>query len=91
MQPIPKGYYRHYKGGIAKVIDQAKNSETLEEYIAYYHQESETGQVTLWVRPKKMFQEKVTINGQKIPRFEYIGTQIEAIEMKEKNSKLQKN
>lgn len=74
------GYYRHYKGGIAKVIDEAKNSETGEEYIAYYHKESETGNIVLWVRPKKMFMESVNIDGKKIPRFEYINDQIEAIE-----------
>jgi hypothetical protein len=75
------GYYRHSKkGGIAKVIDEAKNSETGEVYVAYYHKESETGNIVLWVRPKKMFFEDVIIEGKKVPRFEYIGDQIETIE-----------
>ena len=77
---VKLGYYRHYKGGIAKVIDEAKNSETGEEYVAYYHKESETRKIVLWVRPKKMFLENVTINNKKIPRFEYIEDQIKLIE-----------
>lgn len=77
---IKTGYYRHAKGGIAKVIDEAKNSETGEVYVAYYHIGTESKKVKLWVRPKKMFLEKVKMNGKIIPRFEYIGDQIEAIE-----------
>lgn len=80
MSKIKLGYYRHYKGGIAKVIDEAKNSETQEIYVAYYHQESETSKVVLWVRPKDMFLETVEIKGMKLPRFEYLGDQINKIE-----------
>jgi hypothetical protein len=68
MKRIQPGYYRHYKGGIAKVIGEAKNSETGEEYVAYYHREQETGLIALWVRPKAMFLEMVEYNGQKLPR-----------------------
>ena len=80
MKKIAQGFYRHYKGGMAKVIDEAKNSETQEIYVAYYHKESESGEVTLWVRPKEMFLETVTIEGKKQKRFEYLGNQIEEIE-----------
>lgn len=80
MTKIKLGYYRHYKGGIAKVIDEAKNSETGETYVTYYHKESETGQIVLWVRPKQMFLDTVTINGKQTPRFEYINKEIEEIE-----------
>jgi hypothetical protein len=80
MTKLKLGYYRHYKGGIAKVVDEAKNSETGEIYVAYYHQESETGKIVLWVRPKEMFLDEVIINGKKLPRFEHIGDQISAIE-----------
>ena len=78
---VKLGYYRHSKkGGIAKVIDEAKNSETGEEYIAYYHKESETGNIVLWVRPKKMFLEDVVVDGKKVTSFEYLGEQINKIE-----------
>lgn len=44
--------YRHFKGGLYRVEDVAKHSETLEEYVVYrklYDDHS------LWVRPKEMF------------------------------------
>ncbi len=69
---VQKGLYQHYKGGFAWVVDTAKNSETLEEYVAYYHQGKESGKVELWVRPKAMFLEKVTINGKQLPRFKKV-------------------
>ena len=70
---IMPGIYRHFKGGIAEVIGEAKNSETGEIFIAYYHKESETGKTILWIRPKNMFIESVIYEGQKVPRFEYLG------------------
>ncbi len=47
--------YRHFKGIEIKVIALAKHSETLEEMVVYEH--LSTNEV--WVRPKKMFLEKV--------------------------------
>ena len=44
--------YRHFKGGLYRVEDVAKHSETLEEYVVYrklYDDKS------LWIRPKEMF------------------------------------
>ncbi len=44
--------YRHFKGGLYRVMDVAKHSETLEEYVVYrklYDDKS------LWIRPKEMF------------------------------------
>ena len=44
--------YRHFKGGLYRVEDVAKHSETLEEYVVYrklYDDHS------LWIRPKEMF------------------------------------
>jgi hypothetical protein len=80
MTKLKLGYYRHYKGGIAKVIDEAKHSETGEIYVAYYHQESEIGKIILWVRPKQMFLETIKLNGKQVPRFEYIQNEITEIE-----------
>lgn len=48
---------------------EGKHSETLEKMVVYKH--LDTGEV--WVRPKKMFLEKVKVNGKKIPRFKFIG------------------
>jgi hypothetical protein len=64
------GKYKHYKGKEYKVIGVAKHSETLEDLVVYQKLYDDH---LLWVRPLKMFTEDVEINGNKIPRFEYIG------------------
>jgi hypothetical protein len=69
---VRKGIYRHFKGGLAEVIGEAKNSETGEIFVAYYHKESETGNTILWIRPKKMFLEKVEYQSKKVPRFKFV-------------------
>ena len=64
------GKYRHFKGKEYEVVGLAKHSETLEEmfvYRALYENND------LWVRPLKMFLEKVEIDGKKVPRFKYEG------------------
>lgn len=66
---VTKGIYRHYKGGRAEVIGEAKHTETGEIFVAYYHEEKETGKMTLWIRPKKMFLEDVIVKGKKVSRF----------------------
>lgn len=63
------GKYEHYKGKQYEVVGIAKHSETLKELVvcrALY------GEHDLWVRPLKMFLEKVEIKGEKIPRFRFI-------------------
>jgi hypothetical protein len=73
---IPKpGKYRHYKGATVKVIGIAYHSETLEEMVVYidYVNDPKLGKNPMFVRPKKMFLEKVAVNGKKVLRFKYIG------------------
>ena len=65
---IKSGKYKHFKGGEYQVIGLARHSETLEEFVVYKDEKGE-----LWVRPLKMFLEEVEVNGQKVPRFKYIG------------------
>ncbi len=72
---IKLGKYKHYKGGIVKVLFIAKNSENLEKYVVYrslYNCKTD-GKNSLWVRPLKIFKEKVKVNGKLIPRFKFIG------------------
>jgi len=60
---IKKGKYQHYNGNYYNVIGVARHSETLEELVVYQAlYESEFGKDQLWVRPKEMFMETVTIN-----------------------------
>lgn len=65
------GKYQHYKGNFYDVIGIARHSETLEELVVYralYHQ-GKYADNQLWVRPKAMFLETVTIEGKEILRF----------------------
>ena len=66
---ISPGRYRHFKGKEYQVLEVAKHSETLEEYVVYRALYGEGG---LWVRPLSMFTEKVEHDGRKHPRFELI-------------------
>lgn len=67
---VPAGRYRHYKGNEYTVLGVARHSETLEELVVYRPEYGERG---LWVRPKAMFVENVTVNGATMPRFRFLG------------------
>ena len=68
------GKYQHYKGKFYEVLGIAHHSETMEELVVYKAlYKTEFGEDSLWVRPKKMFCEKVTVDGKKAPRFKFVG------------------
>jgi hypothetical protein len=68
------GKYQHYKGGLVEVIAIAHHSETLEEMVVYraLYECRTFGKGSVWVRSKKMFLEKVIIEGKEIPRFKWV-------------------
>ena len=68
------GKYKHYKGKEYKVIGIATHSETLEEMVIYeaLYQIEGKGFNPLWVRPKKMFEEQIELNGTMVNRFQYL-------------------
>lgn len=70
IDPLPIGRYRHYKGNEYEVLGIARHSETLEQLVVYRALYGERG---LWVRPRAMFVERITVEGKLVPRFEYIG------------------
>ncbi len=53
MEVIVGKTYKHFKGGLCKVIIVAKNSETLEDMVIYEHDN------VVWARPYNMFISKV--------------------------------
>lgn len=63
------GRYRHYKGNDYIVLAVARHSETEEELVVY---RLDYGDRSWWVRPRTMFEETVEINGQTVPRFQYV-------------------
>jgi hypothetical protein len=69
------GVYRHYKWSLCEVICIAKHSETLEDIVVYKHYDSVKGEkkMSLRVRPLKMFQENIIVDGKEVARFTYIG------------------
>ena len=71
MAKIRNGKYRHFKGGMYKVLGIVKNSETLEDLVLY-ETLNENPKSKLWVRPVKIFSEKVELNGKMVARFEYL-------------------
>ncbi len=74
MQDIKLGIYQHFKGKKYQVIGLAKHSETMEDLVVYkplFKIEKEF-EGLLWIRPKKMFFEKVLIKSKKVSRFRYI-------------------
>ena len=67
---IKKGRYRHFKGNEYEVLEIAYHSETLQEMVVY---RALYGEKKVWVRPIEMGTETVEVNGEKTPRFTYIG------------------
>ncbi len=74
MEEVKKGRYRHFKGKLYRVIGTARHSETLEELVVYkaLYKHEKFGKGALFVRPKKMFLEKVLVDGKEVPRFKFI-------------------
>jgi hypothetical protein len=69
MSAIQAGIYKHYKGAEYQVYALVKHSETEEELVLY---KALYGNYGLWVRPLAMFIERVTVEGQSLPRFQLI-------------------
>ena len=69
--------YRHYKGNEYTVIGTARHSEMLGEHVLYRQEYGDHG---LWVRPKQMFSETVTVDGREVPRFQSLGASSEVEE-----------
>lgn len=65
------GLYVHYKNKKYKLIGVARHSETLEELVVYEAlYPNDLGK--LWVRPKQMFCENVTVGDYTGPRFKFV-------------------
>ncbi|MDA8596967.1 DUF1653 domain-containing protein [Candidatus Pacebacteria bacterium] len=63
--------YRHYKGREYTVVSIARHSETLEEMVVYQaeYDTADFGPQPIWVRPREMFEEVVTVDNQSCERF----------------------
>jgi hypothetical protein len=70
-EEVKVGKYQHYRGNLYEVIGLAHHSETLEELVVYraLYDSEEFGKDSIWVRSKKMFLEKVVVDGKEVSRF----------------------
>lgn len=66
---VKPGVYKHYKGNLYEVLAVARHTETEEELVVYNALYGERG---TWVRPLDMFCESVEVEGELLPRFEFI-------------------
>jgi molecular chaperone GrpE len=67
---IKLGIYKHYKNHKEyEVLFSGLNTETKEELVVY---QELGGEKKIWLRPKDIFLAEVEIDGQKMPRFEFI-------------------
>lgn len=68
---VKLGRYRHYKGGIYKVIALAKLESNHQDMVVYVSEE-DSGEFpvgTVWVRPATEFEERVDGG---VSRFQYL-------------------
>jgi Uncharacterized protein conserved in bacteria len=65
----PGQIWRHFKGGVYRVLYLAKHSETGEELVIYTKNDSGGA---VWARPASMWLETVERDGKSQPRFELI-------------------
>lgn len=71
---IETGLYKHYKGNLYEVIGIAHHSETLEQMVVYkaLYDTPDFGYGAIWVRPLRMFNETVVVDGVEVKRFEKV-------------------
>ena len=69
-QDFRPGRYRHFKGGLYELLFTARHSETGEPMVVY---RALYGAKEIWVRPASMWNETVERDGQRLPRFTYLG------------------
>ena len=71
---IKQKYIHNKTKNIYEIIAIGKNSETLEDMVVYQglYNSKEFGNNPIWIRPIKIFEEKIILNGKEVNRFEPI-------------------
>lgn len=73
---LKSGVYQHYKGNYYLVIGVARHDVTEEKLVVYVPLYAEKSGPRMTARPIDVFFEELEINGKKVSRFTYIGTEI---------------
>lgn len=71
---VKPGRYRHFKGNEYTVLFTAKSTEDESEIVVY---RAEYGANQIWGRPLKQFCDMVFSNGALVPRYSYIGDDLD--------------
>lgn len=66
---VMERFFKHFKGGLYRLVGFAKDSETQEQMVVY---QALYGEKQRWIRPAEMFFGKVDRDGKQIDRFEEI-------------------
>jgi hypothetical protein len=66
--PVKRGIYRHYKGGLYLVFACSLDEASLTELVHYYSLERQT----CWTRTRADFFEPVLVDGRMFDRFVYM-------------------
>ena len=75
-------FFKHYKNKPYRKIGEAVHSETLESHVVYeclYKNDI----AKTWIRPKKMFEEKITVDGKQLARFQRIDADVKSFTLLE--------
>jgi hypothetical protein len=65
---IEPGWWRHYKGNYYYVIGTGRHTETEESVVIYLDSINR-----VWTRPLEMFLEVISVDGQEMERFSFVG------------------
>ena len=68
------GKYKHYKGKLYEVIGVGRLEDNLEEMVIYkmLYDAEDFPKGSIWIRPKKVFEETVEWEGKTVKRFEFV-------------------
>ncbi len=73
---VRSGVYQHYKGNYYLVLGVARHDVTEEKLVIYVPLYAEKSGPRMTARPIAVFFEEVVVDGNKVPRFKYIGMEI---------------
>lgn len=66
------GIYRHYKGDLYQLDAIALHTETAERMVVYHSIHSGIA----YVRPANMWSEEISLDSERLTRFEFLGDQV---------------
>ncbi len=73
-ETIKKGIYKHYKGGLYRVIGIGINRDTFKEFVVYemLYDSQDYPKGTIWLRAKDNFLESVKVDNKEVKRFAFM-------------------